>query len=184
MSLSVSGSNATNPFASLQSLWQQASSASGASQSSSDPVSALLSALNQNGAGGAAVSPTNGINASGATSGGTATQSSSPQFGPQTLQALLALQSNGANAQTLASALDSAGNNPLAALGGQSSQGSHSHHRHHHGADGASDSGSATSGAATSNPSGGSAAGNNLQQLLQMQAALVGPAGSQNTITA
>ncbi len=180
MSLSVSGSSANNPFASLQSLWQQASSANGG-QSSSDPLSALLSALNQEGAGGAGVSSTNGSSAS----GGTAGQSTSQQFGPQTLQALLALQSNGTNAQSLASALDNGNGDPLSsALGSQSSQSSQGqHHHHHHGADASNGSAGAGSGGTTSNPADGNSTGNTLQQLLQMQAQLVAPANTQSTVT-
>lgn len=180
MSLSVSGSNANNPFTSLQSLWQQQLSVSGA-QSPSDPLSALLSALNQQAAGGAGVSSTNS-----SASGTTVAQSTSPQFGSQTLQTLLALQSNGTNAQSLASSLDSGGNgDPLSDLGSQSSQGSQGHHRHHrHGADSSDGSAGAASGDATSDPGGANATGKNLSQLLQMQAQLVAPAGTQNTVTA
>jgi hypothetical protein len=175
MSLSVSGSNAANPFASLQSLWQQASSASGA-QSPSDPLSALLSELNQAGAGGAGLSSNSAA--------GTAAQPTTPQFGPQTLQALLALQSNGTSAQTLAAQFDGAANgDPLSALASQPSQSPHGHHHHHHGAGGSNGSAGATSDGPTANSGGGSATGNDLQQLLQMQAQLVAPAGTQNTVT-
>ena len=44
MSFSVNNSNSNNPFAYLQSLWQQGSSTNG-TQSQSDPLSALLAAL-------------------------------------------------------------------------------------------------------------------------------------------
>jgi len=181
MSFSVSGSNANNPFASLQSLWQQQLSASG-TQTPSDPLSTLLSALNQQGGGGAGVSSTNGSNGSDIS----AAQSTSPQFGPQTLQALLALQSNGTSAQSLDAQFDGAANgDPLSALGSQSSQGSQGHHRHHHhGADGSNGSTGSGSGAATSNSGGANASGNDLAQLLQMQAQLVAPAGTQSAVTA
>lgn len=180
MSWSVSSSNANNPFASLQSLWQQQLSAS-STQTPSDPLSALLSELNQDGAGDAGVSS----NASTAT----ATQpTSSPQFGPQTLQALLALQSNGTSAQSLSSAIDGARNgDPLSALGSQSSQSSHGHHHHHHDADagdGSNGSSGATSGGPASDSGGGSPTSNNLAQLLQMQAQLVAPVGTQSAVTA
>jgi hypothetical protein len=180
MSFSVSGSNASNPFASLQSLWQQQLSASG-TQTPSDPLSALLSALNQQGGGGG-VSSASGSNGLGTT----AAQSTSPQFGPQTLQALLALQSNGTNAQTLAAQFDGAANgDPLSALGSQSSQGSQGHdHHHRHGADGSNGSAGSGSGTATSNSGGANAGGNDLAQLLQMQAQLVAPAGTQSAVTA
>jgi hypothetical protein len=175
MSLSVSGSNANNPFASLQSLWQQASSASGA-QSPSDPLSALLSELNQAGAGGAGLSSNSAA--------GTAAQPTTPQFGPQTLQALLALQSNGTSAQALAAQFDGGANgDPLSAVASQPSQSPHGHHHHHHGAGGSNGSAGATSDGPTANSGGGSATGNDLQQLLQMQAQLVAPAGTQNTVT-
>lgn len=173
MSWSVSGSNANNPLASLQSLWQQQLSASG-TQTPSDPLSALLSELNQNGAGGAGLSSNSPA--------ATAAQPTAPQFGPQMLQALLALQSNGPSAQSLASALDGAGNgDPSSAAGGQSSQSSHGHHHHHHGADGSA---GTASGGPASNSGSGNATGNNLAQLLQMQAQLVAPAGTQSTVTA
>ena len=45
MSLSVNSSNSTNPFASLQSLWQQATSPS--ATAASDPLSQLLGAIEQ-----------------------------------------------------------------------------------------------------------------------------------------
>ncbi len=90
MSFSVSGSNSNNPFASLQSLWQQGSSASG-TQPQSDPLSGLLAELDQQGAGGP--SSTSGTTPSDSTAAGSG--STSPQFDPQTLQALLAQQASG-----------------------------------------------------------------------------------------
>jgi hypothetical protein len=180
MSWFVSGSNPNNPFASLQSFWQQQLSTS-STQAPSDPLSALLSELNQQGAGGAGGSSN--------PSTATATQpTSSPQFGPQTLQALLALQSNGTSAQSLASAIDGGGDDdPLSALGSQPMQSSHGHHRPNHAVDGAGGS-NASSGAASGGPDAdtgsGSPTGNNLAQLLQMQAQLVAPVGAQSTVMA
>lgn len=181
MSLSV---NSNNPFASVQSLWQQGSAASG-TQTPSDPLSGLLAALGQQGAGGAS-------STAGATSTGSSAAisgSTSPQFDPRTLQALLALQTNGANAQSLASQFDStaSGGDPLSALGSQQSDGQHGHHHHHHMATSGSTESSANAASAGSSPSAGGATttGNNLfEQLTQMQAQLVIPAVAQSIATA
>jgi hypothetical protein len=124
MSLSVNGWN-NNPFAYLQSLWQQGLSASG-TQAQSDPLSALLAELGQQGTAGTPASATTS-SASGATTvpGGTATQ-----FGPQTLQALLALQSGGSDPQSLLSQFANAatGADPAAAAQTPQSPGQHGHH--------------------------------------------------------
>lgn len=178
MSLSVGGTNANNPFAALQSLWQQASSASGASGQSS-PLSALLAELD----------PQGGASSTGETSpGGTnpVLANAATPFGPQTLQTLLALQANGGNQQTLASQFENAANDsdPLSALQIQQSQDQH-HHRHHQtGAGGSATTDTASSGSASGtsgSSSGSSGTGNNLiEQLLQMQAQLVAPAPTQS----
>jgi hypothetical protein len=98
MSLSVTGSNNGNPLAFLQSLWPQSASANG-TQGQSDPLSSLLAALGQqnpNATSSSAASPTSPSAGAPGTAGTTA------QFGPQTLQALLALQTDSSNPQTLA----------------------------------------------------------------------------------
>lgn len=188
MSFSVSGSNTSNPFASLQSLWQQASSPSGA-QTPSDPLSGLLAVLDQQVAGGP--SSTTGATSSGGTA--TAPTGLSQQFDPQTLQALLALQtSGGANPQSTASQVANAANgaDPLSA---QPSQGQHGHHHHHHMGSGDSAQSTANDASGGSTPSdtsgssagGGTVTGNNLiGQLMQMQAQLVTPAASLSLTTA
>lgn len=187
MSLSVSGSHTNNSVAYLQSLWQQASSA-GSTQTQSDPLSSLLAELGQQGFG--SVSSSNSP-ASFASGTNTAAASALSQFGPQTLQALLALQTNGSNAQSPASQLGSAANSldPASLLSSQQSQ---DQHRHHHHLD-ASNSGATASNNATNSSSsseasnssaGGGASGNNLlEQLLQMQAQLVTPT-TQSLVTA
>ncbi len=194
--MSVSGTNASNPFASLQSLWQQASSATGA-QAQSNPLSALLAALGQQSGGGA--SSTSGAASTGgaASPSGTtaASGNASSQFGPQTLQALLALQTNGGNQQSLASQFENAasGTDPLSELQTQQSQGQNHHHHHHMGgqtgAGGSATTDTASSGSpsgtSSSSAGGASGTGNNLlEQLLQMQAQLVTPAPTQSIATA
>jgi hypothetical protein len=130
MSLSVNGSNQNNPFA-LQSLWQQQAWSASGTQAQSDPLSQLLAELGQQGTGAAST-------ASGAasTTAGTAavTASTSPQFSPQTLQALLALQDNGSNPQSLFTQLTDAANDADLTSGqaGQTQPGQDQHGRHHH----------------------------------------------------
>jgi len=125
MSLSVNSSNA-NPFASLQSLWQQATSQS---TTASDPLSQLLGTIEQQ-AGIASNAPGTG-STGGAVSGG------SLQFGPQTLQALFALQANWSNSQSLASQLDGGANTAMSSTDptqqAQAGQQAHHGHHHHHG---------------------------------------------------
>jgi hypothetical protein len=192
MSFSVSASNTSNPFASLQSLWQQASPASGTQTPSSDPLSGLLAGLDQQVAGGP--SSTSGATSSGGTA--TAPTGLSQQFDPQTLQALLALQtSGGANPQSTASQAANAasGADPFSAQQSQPSQGQHGHHHHHHMGSGDSTQSTANAASGDSTPSdtsgssagGGAVTGNNLiGQLMQMQAQLVTPAPSQIVTTA
>jgi hypothetical protein len=176
MSLSVSGANANNPYAALQALWQQASSANG-TPGSSTSLSSLLTALDPQGGG---ASSTSGTSPSGTNP---VLANAATPFGPQTLQALLALQANGGNQQSLAAQFENAANSsdPLSALQSGQSQGQH-HHRHHHVGDGGSTSDTASSGSASSGTSGSSAGGttgtgnNIIEQLLQMQAQLVAPA--------
>jgi hypothetical protein len=177
MSLSVNSSQ-NNPFA-LQALWQQASSASG-TQAQSDPLSQLLAQFGQQGTGAASTASGTGSTAAGTTA---TPGSSSPQFNPQTLQALLALQTNGSSAQALASQFgnDVTGDDPLAALQSQTSQGGH-HHHHHMGTNG-----TGTGATGTSNSSNGSGNGtgtSGLNQWLQMQAQLTPPAVAQELATA
>jgi hypothetical protein len=180
MSLSVSGTNANNPFAALQSLWQQASSANGA-QGSSTSLSSLLAALGPQGG----ASLTSGTSLNGATD---VTANAATPFGSQTLQALLALQANGGNQQSLASQFENeaGGTDPLSALQTQQSQGQHHHHHHHMGAGGSGTTDTASSGSSSSGASGSSGGaangtGNNLiERLLQMQAQLVAPAATQS----
>jgi len=116
MSLSVGGSNGTNPYAALQWLLQQGSSAS--TSNASSPISELLSALGQESAGG-----------SGASGPGTAggTSSGAPQFDPQTLQTLLAAQ-DGSQSVTAQPGGDG---NPADPGATQQGQGPHGHHHHH-----------------------------------------------------
>ncbi|HTV38187.1 MAG TPA: hypothetical protein VMF12_17285 [Xanthobacteraceae bacterium] len=182
MSLSVNGSN-SNPFAYLQSLWQQQGSSASGTQSQSDPLSALLASLGEQ--------TSSATSATGATTpsavGASPTGSTSPQFGPQTLQALLALQANGSNAQPLASQFGNAttGDDPLSALQSQSSQGGH-HHRHRMSDNGTNgQTGSGASGTSNSSGQSGTGTSNNiLSQLLQMQAQLAPAAAAQNITTA
>jgi hypothetical protein len=184
MSLSVNGSNQNNPFA-LQALWQQQASSASGTQAQSDPLSQLLAQFGQQGTG-----TTSTASGTGSTVAGTTATpgSSSPQFGSQTLQALLALQTNGSNAQSLASQFgdDVTGDDPLAALQSQSSQGGHHHHHHHMGTNGSN--AQTTGGAAgASNSSTGSGSGtgtSGLNQWLQMQAQLTPPAVAQELATA
>jgi hypothetical protein len=127
MSLSASGSSTNNPFAYLQSLWQQASSPSGTS-SQSDPLAALLSELDgQQGAGTASgANGTASSTADAATAAGT-----SSQFGPQTLQALLALQDNGSSLQSQFDQFANAVNGADPTSGqAQQSDGQQGHHHH------------------------------------------------------
>jgi len=127
MSVSVTGSNVSNPFAFLQSLWPQSSAAGGA-QAQSDPLSSLLAALDQG-----SQTSSAGLLGSSSSLSGASGSSNSPgaQFGPQTLQALLALQSDETNPQALASQLtnEASGADPSSTQIGASQGG---HHRHHH----------------------------------------------------
>lgn len=178
MSLSVNASQAANPFAYLQALQQQSP---GNTQQPADPLSALLAAINQSG--NTATSPS----AAGTSGGGTAPANiASPQFGSQTLQTLLALQSNGGNSQSPQSQLNDAltGSDPEAGQQSQQTQGHHGHHHHHHvqgaGLDSSQD---PTSGDASSSAASNSMGANNLmEQLLQMQSQL-NPAVTQSLAT-
>lgn len=125
MSWSVAGSNASNPFGFLQSLWPQSASANGA-QGQSDPLSSLLAALDQQNPN------TNPSSPATSSSGAPGTSSSNAQFGPQTLQALLALQSDNSDPQALASQVTGALNDsdPGSAQQPDGTQGHHGHHHH------------------------------------------------------
>lgn len=171
MSLSIFGSNNNNSLSSLQSLWN-GGSWPGAAQASSGPLAGLLSELDQQGGGAAATTGASAPASSSGTSG--LSGSISPQFGPQTLQALLALQAGHADPQSLASQFDGAasGGDPLSALQGQPSQGQQGH-RHHHQLD-ADGSGGAGSGG--QNPLN--------TQLTQMQAQLLDQPSTQSIATA
>jgi hypothetical protein len=129
MSLSVNSSSTNNPY--LLSLLQQGSPF-GSSASQSDPLSALFAALGQQGAAATATGTAS------SSAGATAASGSTPQFGPQTLQALFAMQANASNSQSLTSQFDGA-TDPTAAANStdpsqqaqQSEQGHHGHHHHH-----------------------------------------------------
>ena len=177
MSLTAGATNAVNPFSSLQSLWQ--SLTTGGAQSSSAPLSALFTALGQQGGNG---NPSSGAapSATAAASGGSA-----PQFGPQTLQTLLTVQNGGSGSQSVWSQLADAvdGADPLSALQTDPS------HRHHH------PMGTESTSAGTNNDqsaqSGGAAAGSSdatgnalFGQWMQMQAQLAPPIAAQSTIMA
>jgi len=126
MSLSVNGSNSPNPFALFQSLWQQQSSSANGTPNETDPLSSLLAALGQQDTGSTAsanATPSATSSGSGATS---------PQFGPQTLQALLALQANGSGSQSLASQFANAVNGLDPGGSQQAGQSQSGHHHHHH----------------------------------------------------
>jgi hypothetical protein len=172
MSLSVNGSNSNNSY--LQSLLQQNQSPSSTAQS--DPLDALLSALGQ---GTGTTSSATGTTSS--TSGATATSSNSTsQFGPQTLQALFAMQANSSNSSSLLSQLNGdnaagSGDPSSAQSSAQASGQSSRHHRHHR-----------TGETNSSNPSGSGSNGtsNNLvDQLMQMQSQLTNPAPTQSLAT-
>lgn len=125
MSWSVAGSNATNPLGFLQSLWPQGASAKD-KQGQSDPLSSLLAALDQRNPGTNASSPAT------PSSGSSGTSSSNAQFGPQTLQALLALQTDNSDPQALASQVTGALNDSDSDSAQQpgATQGRHGHHHH------------------------------------------------------
>jgi len=178
MSVSVNGSH-TNPNAYWQSLLQGGSSQSGTAVQS-DPLSELLAAIGQGGsatAGGAASSGTGVAAASG--------NSSSP-FGPQTLQALFAMQAGASNSTSLMSQLDSAAGASDPSSGQQipqsqdTEQGRHGHHHHHQmgGAQSPSDmltpgAGGGSSPAVNSSSGGANPASNTLiEKLIQIQAQL------------
>ncbi len=155
MSLSVNGSNSNNPYATLQSLLQQGSAQPSSSRAQSDPLAELL----------ASARPANrGRRVSGepvrrrqrpgrpSTSGSTI-----PQFGPQTLQALLDLQTspNASPSQSVLSQLDgddaADGTDPASGQQTQQTQDEQGHHHHHHmgGSAGAADGQNAVTAAAS-----------------------------------
>ena len=132
MSWSVTGSNNSNPFAFMQSLWPQGASANG-TQGQSDPLSSLLAALGQQNpaAQNSGANSSSPVSPSAGTSGASST---SGQFGPQTLQALLALQTDSSDPQALASQFANAVNDadPTGSQQAGASQGQGGHHHHHH----------------------------------------------------
>jgi hypothetical protein len=133
MSLSV-GSNSSNPFALIQSMWPHSSSTNGA-QGQSDPLASLLSSLGQQ----YPAAQISGANSSSPTSPSASTPGSSSantQFGPQTLQALLALQTDNSDPQALASQFANAVNDADPTSQSDASQGQRGHHHHHMGAGG------------------------------------------------
>ena len=162
MSLSVTGSNSGNPFALFQSMWPQSASTNGA-QGQSDPLASLLASLGQQNP----AAQNSGANSSSPTSPSASTPGSSSantQFGPQTLQALLALQTDNSDPQALTSQFANAVNDAdTDAPQSDASQGQRGHHHHHMGAGGSGGqnllsllsgaSGSATS-KTTANPNG------------------------------
>ncbi|HML08411.1 MAG TPA: hypothetical protein VK430_09845 [Xanthobacteraceae bacterium] len=126
MSTSVGAASNNNPYAYLQALWQQEQSNGATAQS--DPLSQLFAAFGQQGTG-ATSSPGTGSSTGAASASG----NTLPQFSPQTLQALLAMQSsgNGSSSQSLLSQFNAGGS---AGTGDTTSgqQAHHGHHRHHH----------------------------------------------------
>ena len=87
--MSASVNSAGNPYNYLQALWQQGTQANSTASTQSDPLSALLSALN----GGSSSSSSNST--SDASGGTTASSAGGPQFDPKMLQALFSMQANG-----------------------------------------------------------------------------------------
>ena len=136
MSVSRSTDRTSNPFASLQSLWQQASSATGA-QAQSDPLSALLGGARPAKRRRRLFDQRGSLDRRGSLA-----QRHDSRVGqclvairPADLQALLALQTNGANQQSLASQFDNdaaSGTDPLSELADVSRAKARSHHHHHH----------------------------------------------------
>ena len=188
MSVSVNGSN-TNPKPYWQSLLPQGSSQSGTA-AQSDPLSELLAAIGQ-GSSAAAAAAAGGAASSGAGVAAASGNSSSP-FGPQTLQALFAMQASASNSPSLMSQLDSAAGASDPSSGQQipqsqdtesqdTQQGRHGHHHHHQmggtqsppdmltsGAGGAGSSSAVNSSSGGANP----ASNNLIEKLIQMQALL------------
>jgi hypothetical protein len=180
MTLAINGTNTVNPFSSLQTLWQ--SLATGSGQSPSDLLSSLFTDLGQQGV--------NGNTSSGTPSSATspASGSGAPQFGPQTLQSLLALQNGGFGSQSLWSQLADAANgaNPLAALQSDPSQSGHRHH-HHLGAENtpAGNNTDQTAQSSGATAGGSDATGNALfGQWMQMLAQLAPPIAAQSAVMA
>jgi hypothetical protein len=176
MSLSVNSSNTTNPFAYLQSMLQQGASQTG-SASQSDPLSQLVAFLDQQGASSSS-SASSSSGASSASSSAAATSATTPQFGPQMLQALLALQADVSNALSPSGASSQA----VANTNGSSTT-TISY------ADGSSVSmtsapSSSSASGSSSSTAGSSAATNNLlEQLIQMQAQLLNTTTPQSIMT-
>ena len=188
----VNGSTNNNPLAVWQSLFGQGASASGDAASGnvqSDPLSELLATIGQ--ATGLATGSSSGSTSGSSNSTPTTAGSSSPQFDPQTLQALFDLQANamqlsengdaespgdpsstqGATSQTTANANGSTTTTITYADGSSVSTTTAA----------ASDSSSATAAAGVS----GGASGNNfLQRLIQMQAQLLNVNATQSIATA
>jgi hypothetical protein len=189
MSVSVGGSN-NNNYLALQALWQQQQS-QGSTGVQSNPLAQLLGSIEQQG-GSTTSSAASG--ASTGTAGTTGTTSSAgiafPQFGPQTLQALLALQNGGASSPASSLTGDAGGANDADPT--QQSQPGEGHHRHHH-ADGDSDGSGAASQRASTSPSasdasstsgaGGVTNNNLVERLAQMQAQLLNASSTQTIAT-
>jgi hypothetical protein len=183
MSMSVGSSSTNNPFAYLQALWQQEQSSS-STATQSNPLSQLFAAIGQQATGATA--------SAGAASSAGATSTSGntfPQFGAQTLQALLALQSsgNGSSPQSLWSQLGADGSTGTSDATSaqqveQTTRGRDGHHHHHHMA---APSGGTGSSASSSSAADGAnvAGGNRIEQLIQMQAQLLNPATTQSVAT-
>jgi hypothetical protein len=130
MSMSIGSSTTSNPFAYLQALWQQGQSQSGATVQA-NPLTELLTT---SGAQGAA----NPSTADASTGAPSTSGNVFPQFSPQMLQALLALQTsgNGSSTQSLWSQPNADGSTGAgAAITGQQVQqtqhGRQGHHHHH-----------------------------------------------------
>jgi hypothetical protein len=203
MSLSVNSTHSHNPLAQLQSLLQQGTAQSG-SATQSDPLSQLLGAIDQQT--GDASSSTTGSASPTGSSGVT------PQFDQQMMQALLAIQADLSNVESLTSQLGgSAGStassgaaDPTQSGGGQnpldmltSQAGTSQTVANSNGtstttityADGSSVTTTTAAGSSTSSGGSAAAAGLNpannnlLEQLIQMQAQLLNTTTPQSIMT-
>jgi hypothetical protein len=159
----VHASSNNNPFAYLQYLQQQSMSVSGSGQS--DLPDSLLATLEQETGANSAASAT--VASGGATG---SSGNSAPQLGPQTLQALFAMQANASNSNSLGSSTTTI----TYADGSSVTMTSAAT------ADGSSSSESPSSWAGTAN-----VANNNLlEQLIQIQAQLLNPTATQSVAMA
>jgi hypothetical protein len=133
MSLSVNSTNTTNPFAFLQSMMQQGPSQTGSS-TQSDPLSQLMSFLDQESGASAASSSASSSSGSSTSTSGAATSATTPQFGQQMLQALFALQAEASN--SLSSQFGGSSNAGAANSADPTQQAQEAHGHHHQGMSG------------------------------------------------